>query len=192
MCSKTARAMETANEHTSPMGKQQSNAVGKYNPTKFTKSKKDSNQRRVPHKMKCGLCGGNYPHRSKCPAQGKSCHKCGKLNHFSKVCRSKSNNQFKQPVGKEHAKTVTAENHSSEISRVEKSDSDNSEEYTFTTDAQVNQLSKPIFEVQIGNTPIRIMADSGATVNILSEQEISIVLYQNPKYRKPKPKCTPT
>ena len=37
-------------------------------------------------------------------------------------------------MGKEHAKTVTAENYSSEISRVEKSDSDNSEEYTFTTE----------------------------------------------------------
>jgi hypothetical protein len=32
------------------MEKQQSNAVGKYNPTEFTKSKKDPNQRRVPHK----------------------------------------------------------------------------------------------------------------------------------------------
>ena len=50
---KTARAMETANEHTIEMEKQQSNAVGKYNPTKFTKSKKDPNQRRVPNKAKC-------------------------------------------------------------------------------------------------------------------------------------------
>jgi hypothetical protein len=41
---KTARAMETANQHTSEMEKQQSNAVGKYNPTKFTKAKKDPNQ----------------------------------------------------------------------------------------------------------------------------------------------------
>ncbi|CAB4034151.1 Pol poly, partial [Paramuricea clavata] len=53
---------------------------------------------------------------------------------------------------------------------------DNSEEYTFTTGAQVNQLSKPIFEVQIGNTPIRIMADSGATVNILSEQDFNCLV----------------
>ncbi|CAB3984968.1 Hypothetical predicted protein [Paramuricea clavata] len=113
---KTTQAMETANEHTSEMEKLQSNAVGKYNPTKFTKSKKDPNQRRVPHKTKCGLCGGNYPHRV---------------------------NQFKPPVGKEHAKTVTAENHSSEVSRIEKSDSDNSEEYTFTTGAQIVVVPKP-------------------------------------------------
>jgi hypothetical protein len=93
-------------------------------------------------------------------------------------------------VGKEHAKTVTAENHSSEISRVEKSESDNSDEYTFTTVAQVNQLSKPIFEVQIGNTPIRIMADSGATVNILSEQDFNC-LVPKPQISETKTKVYP-
>jgi hypothetical protein len=108
------------------------------------------------------------------------------MNHFSKVCHSK----FKPPVGKEHAKTVTAENHSSEISRVEKSDSDNSEEYTFTTAAQVNQLSKPIFEVKIGNTPIRIMADSGATVNILSEQDFNSIV-RKPQISETKTKVYP-
>jgi hypothetical protein len=68
---KTAQAMETANEHTSEMEKQQSNAVGKHNRTKFTKSKKDPNQRREPHKTRGGLCGGNYPHRGKmsCPRE---------------------------------------------------------------------------------------------------------------------------
>jgi hypothetical protein len=45
-------------------------------------------------------------------------------------------------VGKEHAKTVTAENHSSEISRVEKSDSDNREEYTFTTEIEYPGTNK--------------------------------------------------
>jgi hypothetical protein len=93
-------------------------------------------------------------------------------------------------VGKEHAKTVTAENHSSEISRVEKSDSDNGEEYTFTAGAQINQLSKPIFEVQIGNTPIRIMPDSGATVNILSEQDFNC-LVSKPQISETKTKVYP-
>lgn len=32
---------------------------------------------------KCGLCGYEYPHTNrKCPAHGKTCTKCGKLNHF--------------------------------------------------------------------------------------------------------------
>ena len=50
-------------------------------------------------------------------------------------------------------------------------DSDNSEEYTFNIGAQGHQAGKPIFQVTIMNTPIRIMADSGATVNILSKKD---------------------
>ena len=38
----------------------------------------------------CGHCGGIWPQdRSKpCPAKGKECQSCGRLNHFSCVCRS--------------------------------------------------------------------------------------------------------
>lgn len=37
----------------------------------------------------CGYCGGKI-HRDneQCPARGKQCGKCGKLNHFAKVCKS--------------------------------------------------------------------------------------------------------
>ena len=39
---------------------------------------------------KCFKCGGKFPHaRNKtCPAVGKTCNKCSKLNHFASVCRS--------------------------------------------------------------------------------------------------------
>lgn len=32
----------------------------------------------------CNKCGQS--HRTKCPAEGVSCHKCGKFNHFAKMC----------------------------------------------------------------------------------------------------------
>ncbi len=35
---------------------------------------------------KCFLCGFEYPHSKECPAKGKKCNKCGKLNHFESVC----------------------------------------------------------------------------------------------------------
>ena len=44
----------------------------------------------------CGLCGGKYPHDKQCPAKGKNCNKCGKLNHFARVCRSVNNKRNKQ------------------------------------------------------------------------------------------------
>lgn len=39
----------------------------------------------------CKYCGQQQQHASKndCPAFGKICRKCGKSNHFSKVCESK-------------------------------------------------------------------------------------------------------
>ena len=42
---------------------------------------------------KCFNCGGPFPHsRSKpCPARGKTCGNCSKINHFASVCKSKQN-----------------------------------------------------------------------------------------------------
>ena len=41
-------------------------------------------------KRECYLCGGEYPHSNRCPAEGRECSYCGKLNHFAEVCRSRS------------------------------------------------------------------------------------------------------
>ena len=39
---------------------------------------------------KCYRCGQSWPHQERCPAIGKKCKKCSKLNHFSSVCKTKS------------------------------------------------------------------------------------------------------
>ncbi len=47
----------------------------------------------IGQNMPCRNCGFNLPHKSQsgeCPAKGKECAKCGKPNHFAKVCRSQS------------------------------------------------------------------------------------------------------
>ena len=36
----------------------------------------------------CTYCGGWHHARQKCPAAGVQCHKCGRRNHFARVCRS--------------------------------------------------------------------------------------------------------
>ena len=60
---KSARAMETANEQTSEMEKQQLHAVGNHNsPSRYTKVKRTIQSKKQLNKTKCGLCGGNYPH----------------------------------------------------------------------------------------------------------------------------------
>ena len=39
---------------------------------------------------KCFYCGFERHEKSKCPAQGKTCTICNRLNHFANVCKSKS------------------------------------------------------------------------------------------------------
>ena len=112
-----------------------------------------------------------------CPAQDKKGLNCGKMNHFSKVCRGKANNRSKcshpkkPSKGKHLARSADVEEYpSSKMSSLAGVDSDNGEEYTFNIGAQGHQAGNPIFQVTIRNTPIRIMAYSGATVNILSKK----------------------
>lgn len=47
------------------------------------------NQNRSNDSYKCRKCGRS--HGNKCPAEGKECHKCKKLNHFGNMCRTGSN-----------------------------------------------------------------------------------------------------
>lgn len=193
---KSARAMETADGQTSEMQRQESHWVGDSR-SKTTdglnKESSDRPPRSGSRNTKCGLCGGNYPHQGNCPAQGKRCLNCEKLNHFAKVCRSKpirsKPTRPRKPSGgrqqRHRARFVDIEDPSGgEISTPAGAESDNSEEYTFEIGTQEPQTAKPIFQVRIMDTPIRIMADSGATVNILSKRDFDTL--------KPKPQLTNT
>lgn len=84
---KNARAMEAAEEQTIQIEKEQSNAVQYRVHTKSHYPKPVSEAKRS---SQCGLCGGSYPHKGQCPAKGRRCLTCDKLNHFAKMCRSRA------------------------------------------------------------------------------------------------------
>ena len=116
------------------------------------------------------------------------------MNHFSKVCRSKPKNHprtadpSKPSPGRHHARTLDTESPSgdaiSTLTSVASDGSDNSKEYTFQVDGHDPKTVKPIFSVRILDTPIRLKADSGATVNILSQKDFNSL--------KPKPQLSET
>ena len=60
-------------------------------------------QSKNPHPT-CKYCGGNHKAvRAQCPAYGKSCHLCGKANHFHTVClRGKSVTKSPRPIAAVH------------------------------------------------------------------------------------------
>ena len=54
-------------------------------------------------KHHCGRCGKWHSRQQTCPATGAECHKCGRKNHFAKVCRSNSRKQQIHSIDQENA-----------------------------------------------------------------------------------------
>lgn len=57
--------------------------------------------------IKCKFCGSKHSRGRKfCKAAGKTCEKCGKLNHLANVCRSKVNNADSSSDGAKSATEI--------------------------------------------------------------------------------------
>lgn len=74
----------------------------------------NANGNRNSDNSKCGSCGGK--HGDRCYAQGKTCDKCGKPNHFAKVCRS-GNNSNAQNNGNSRRRNNNYDNENGNRSR---------------------------------------------------------------------------
>ena len=111
--------------------------------------------------QKCRNCGGDYPHRggkTSCPAYQATCRSCGKLNHFETVCQSKD-------------KGESSNTRRSTVHKVsEEESSDEKEVYTFSLSTKALK-DQPFFKIKVRGTPVTMMADSGASINILDEKE---------------------
>jgi len=115
-----------------------------------------TNATRSTRNKSCNYCGGawNKDHRQECPAQGIECRKCGKQNHFAKVCKSERVRHVTQTEALEDA-------------------GEDDEDYAYHINSRP-QNESPQFNIRIGNDSVSMMADSGASVNLLSNAD-----YQN-------------
>ena len=89
-------------EQTSKQIKEISNTkAGSQEEVLFTKKKKQQFCKNLTRRggmsrnKSCYRCGGNFPHNNGCPAEGKTCNKCQKPNHFAVVCRTKAGDNLK-------------------------------------------------------------------------------------------------
>ena len=122
-----------------------------------------------PHNKptQCRRCGLKWPHNnSPCPAIGKRCVKCKKLNHFAKMCMSKQcSNSHKfnkeQQVPKRQICKMQSEPKSSDSS-------DTDLEYIFTL-GQDTLEKVPLTTIIINQVPVCVTIDTGASINILDE-----------------------
>ena len=148
---------------------------------KYHESRKNSRKRSETNpKPKCHFCG--YEHligKTNCPAYGKQCRKCQKYNHFKACCydkqsdkREKNNEQFRRNERLSRREQSTSRRRRVNNLNEEKIESSSEEEYLFST-LTVGSISSPKklpkFQVKVNGSLITIMADTGASVNILDE-----------------------
>ena len=118
------------------------------------KHSKASESDKMKVTQSCYHCGGDYPHKGKCPAKGATCNFCKKTGHFEKVCIQKRKTQGQ---GKR-------------VKHVSAYESDgSSDDYVFAARGGGNL---PCFDILVGKSKqqLRFLADSGASVNLISKQ----------------------
>ena len=122
---------------------------------------------------KCSYCAYQHvPGKMNCPAYGKQCRSCHKWNHFRSCCNAK-------PVPKGEQSRLKSKSLFNPVKRcrginnLERRNDDTSsseDEYVFTNYNTVSTMTHgklPQFKVKVNGTPLMIMADTGASVNIL-------------------------
>ena len=114
-------------------------------------------------------CGGPFPHdggRNSCPASGMKCSACSKTGHFAKCCLSKP----QQPPRRQNVR---------EISQAEKPDylSDTDDEFVYSINASSKQ---PETVIRIANIPVKVILDTGSSVNLLNNSIFNKIQQQNP------------
>lgn len=152
-----------------------------------------NHESRTKSEGKCRNCGQSWPHEPSrpCPALGKTCHACGKHNHFSSVCRSSRKpfglqRRTQRPRRREQLNQVNEDVLADELS-------EDDEGYVYATTTKerknnptssseresINVISRPRLPVTIGGVKVLVMIDSGASVNILDKKDYKRIAKQN-------------
>ena len=104
---------------------------------------------------KCSRCGNNH-YINKCPAFGKTCSICKKLNHFASTCRSKN---------KRHVNEIT-DNDSNKLLNIN---------YIYEYGETIKQghcLVNVIIDKKVSKA-VKFKIDTGASANIISVEQLT-------------------
>ena len=147
--------------------------------------------RKRPQQIRCRNCNGKYPHErgpTSCPAFQNQCAYCRRWGHFASVCFRKLNDEDRRrrtnrPPRPQAQTSQRPVNYIEDHQRDSNSGSDT--EYVFHT-GKVKNL--PYFDLSFGDSHqmFNVLADSGATIDILSEADYKS-LRQRPSSDPQKP-----
>ena len=137
--------------------------------------KKFHHKKNYDHGSSCNRCG--YKHKPKqCPAYQKQCKKCGKYNHFAKVCRS----------GKK-VDRIDFDDASSTSSRSSRNSRGSGRFYIRAVTSKNDKTSDWNQNVYIGDHAMKMKIDSGAECNVISAELYNKV--KKPGQKMMKSKC---
>ena len=111
-------------------------------------------RKEYPKKTTCGKCGNDHLPHYRCPAAGAQCHKCGKHNHFARVCRS----QLPTPRHNRRVRVIEEESENEE---------DDLKIYAVTSKHSSEKDWNINVKVEDDKT-IKFKIDTGAQCNIMS------------------------
>ena len=121
----------------------------------FEKEKRSQSDTSVQMKS-CTYCGKEHQKGRHCPAYGKKCHKCGKINHFSTVCKYVNNKKDTHGVALIDVREAEVE---AKTSR---------ENYAFAIKQGRSDL--PTTKISINaNEAIKMYIDTCCTMNVIDE-----------------------
>ncbi|XP_057380642.1 uncharacterized protein LOC130703039 [Daphnia carinata] len=109
----------------------------------------------------CTFCGGNWHKKLQyCPAkkEGVVCGKCHKEGHFARICRHPSS------IGSKEKKLVR------NVKFQDTSDEDSSNVEEFTNRAAADNKIQPTIKLEVLDSSINFLVDSGASVTLINER----------------------
>lgn len=124
---------------------------------------------------KCNYCGRSHEPR-KCPAYGKKCNKCKRLNHFSVVCKQKVSKLDAVSYGEEEGAYQMTENYERSGLDKEKVAGSHAEfcEAFLDECAEIGEAGKSnrpwMVPVEVGGGKVIFKVDCGADVTLLNHQ----------------------
>ena len=116
-------------------------------------------------------CGfkNHFAGTKKCPAMGKKCQSCGKPNHFARKCKSNVPPQVKskKPVRKQ-IQMLEEQSKIKMLSHNEVVQNTSDNDFTWPVSQNQKNKDRPVFTLKVNGIKVEFLADSGASVNILS------------------------
>ncbi|CAB4004151.1 Transposon Ty3-I Gag-Pol [Paramuricea clavata] len=104
----------------------------------------------------CTRFGGKHDEQQKCPAIGATCHKCKKPNHYSRMCRTRTNEK-------------NVHSHEAEAS-TRNSDSESNDSFFIGAIHAQDENKEWTTSLKVNNTNVMFKIDTGAECNVISKK----------------------